>query len=248
MTEDEAFIRAIVDSPSDEGPRLVYADWLEEHSDPRGVYLRAEHKWASTRKGHALTKVRELAQPLDAVWVARVSRPPVGVCVEAPLFRPAKKLTTEAAIHSEESTFGVRFPPEYRAFLLNYNGGGFLYPLTTPDGDLDEGAFSNVFAGIGLGKKDFLNLAKFVDLVFDGGNGINLRSGLFPIGGPDHERMVYLLGVAGEYLGRVYVTEEPADAWSVDESGDRVPEGPARWLYADSFPGLLAELSKTKDD
>jgi uncharacterized protein (TIGR02996 family) len=33
MTDDEAFIRAIVDAPGDEAPRLVYADWLDE----RGV-------------------------------------------------------------------------------------------------------------------------------------------------------------------------------------------------------------------
>ena len=42
MSDDEAFIRAIVDSPGDDTPRLVYADWLDEHSDPRGDYLRAE--------------------------------------------------------------------------------------------------------------------------------------------------------------------------------------------------------------
>ena len=28
MTDDEAFIRAIVAAPADDAPRLVYADWL----------------------------------------------------------------------------------------------------------------------------------------------------------------------------------------------------------------------------
>ena len=44
MTEDEAFIRAIVDSPGDDTPRLVYADWLDDRADPRGAYLRAERE------------------------------------------------------------------------------------------------------------------------------------------------------------------------------------------------------------
>jgi uncharacterized protein (TIGR02996 family) len=39
MTEDEAFIRAVVDRPGDDTARLVYADWLDERSDPRGAYL-----------------------------------------------------------------------------------------------------------------------------------------------------------------------------------------------------------------
>lgn len=43
MSEDEAFIRAIVDNPGDDTARLVYADWLDERNDPRGPYLRAEH-------------------------------------------------------------------------------------------------------------------------------------------------------------------------------------------------------------
>jgi uncharacterized protein (TIGR02996 family) len=31
MTDDEAFLAAIRESPTDEGPRLIYADWLDEH-------------------------------------------------------------------------------------------------------------------------------------------------------------------------------------------------------------------------
>src|SRR5262245_19431054 len=141
MINDETFIRAVVDSPDDEGPRLVYADWLEEHGDPRNAYVRAEHEWARSRRPGALKKVRRLAKSLDAEWVARVSRPSVGVCLQAPLFRRASKRTTEDAIHRVEARFGVTFPPEYRAFLLNYNGGGFLYPLFTEDGQPDETMF-----------------------------------------------------------------------------------------------------------
>jgi uncharacterized protein (TIGR02996 family) len=40
---DEAFLRAILASPEDAAPRLVYADWLEEQGDPRAELLR--HEW-----------------------------------------------------------------------------------------------------------------------------------------------------------------------------------------------------------
>jgi uncharacterized protein (TIGR02996 family) len=38
MTHDEAFLQAIRDAPDDDAPRLIYADWLEEH----GQEARAE--------------------------------------------------------------------------------------------------------------------------------------------------------------------------------------------------------------
>jgi uncharacterized protein (TIGR02996 family) len=38
MTEHEAFVRAVCESPFDDTPRLIFADWLEE----RGDYARSE--------------------------------------------------------------------------------------------------------------------------------------------------------------------------------------------------------------
>src|SRR5262245_8094571 len=35
MTADEPFLQAIRDHPEDDAPRLIYADWLEEHGDAR---------------------------------------------------------------------------------------------------------------------------------------------------------------------------------------------------------------------
>jgi uncharacterized protein (TIGR02996 family) len=40
MTHDEAFLQAILDSPDDDAPRLIYADWLEEKDDPRAAVVR----------------------------------------------------------------------------------------------------------------------------------------------------------------------------------------------------------------
>ena len=40
MPDHDAFLRMICDDPHSDAPRLVFADWLEEHGDPRGEYIR----------------------------------------------------------------------------------------------------------------------------------------------------------------------------------------------------------------
>lgn len=126
MNEDEAFIRAIVDSPGDDTPRLVYADWLDDRADPRGPYLRAEHEWAKKLTATALKKVHKLAKPLDAVWAARVSRPPIGVCLTTDAFSARGPRLTLDDMTEETDTY----PDDYLAFLLNYNGGRLLEKVT----------------------------------------------------------------------------------------------------------------------
>src|SRR4051795_7636039 len=43
MADDDAFLRAIIDNPDDDVPRLVYADYLDEHGDPeRAEFIRAQ--------------------------------------------------------------------------------------------------------------------------------------------------------------------------------------------------------------
>src|SRR5262245_34763715 len=43
MPEDEALMQAILDSPEDDAPRLVLADWLEEHGEPdRAAFIRVQ--------------------------------------------------------------------------------------------------------------------------------------------------------------------------------------------------------------
>jgi uncharacterized protein (TIGR02996 family) len=134
VTEDEAFIRAIVDSPGDDTPRLVYADWLDERNDPRGAYLRAEYEWAEPwqtgERPADSPELREMAKVLDPVWTTRVSRPPVGVC--ACHFRIVERLDDPAVTLSDldglQAQARVRLPLDYVAFLLNHNGG-YTRPL-----------------------------------------------------------------------------------------------------------------------
>jgi uncharacterized protein (TIGR02996 family) len=40
MTEERAFLIAILERPDDDTTKLVYADWLEEQGDPRYEFLR----------------------------------------------------------------------------------------------------------------------------------------------------------------------------------------------------------------
>jgi uncharacterized protein (TIGR02996 family) len=47
----EGFLRAIFDEPDDDVHRLVYADWLDEHGDPRGEFIRAQVRVAALPQG-----------------------------------------------------------------------------------------------------------------------------------------------------------------------------------------------------
>lgn len=42
MTEQDAFLQAIRAAPEDNGPRLMYADWLTERGAPQGEFLRVQ--------------------------------------------------------------------------------------------------------------------------------------------------------------------------------------------------------------
>lgn len=137
MTDDEAFIRAIVDNPGDDTTRLVYADWLDERDDPRGDYMRAEVEWATPwcsgmRAGMNL-ELREMAARLDSEWAARVSRPPVGVCCMHVGFVSERQRVASEELAQVERELNIALPASYRAFLLNYNGGR---PIPATDADV----------------------------------------------------------------------------------------------------------------
>ncbi len=75
MADDEAFLRAVIDNPDDDLPRLVYADWLDEHGEPdRAEFIRVqcamarppmtkadfERRWARSEELLAVHKERWL--------------------------------------------------------------------------------------------------------------------------------------------------------------------------------------------
>ena len=89
------------------------------------MYLRAEAEWAKAKQtaGFVALRLEGLADGLDPVWVARVSRPPVGVCCDHLTLLQSEQPITNDAITAVEIEFDVTLPPQYRAFLLNHNGG-----------------------------------------------------------------------------------------------------------------------------
>ena len=134
MNQDEVFIGDLLAAPRDDSPRLAYARWLDQRGDPRGNYLHCEMQWAKAKEANLEAPLREPARDLDPVWVARVSRPPVGVCADQLRFRdPAiegniRPKITSADLDWIERRFQVTLPADYRGFLLNYNGGVVAAP------------------------------------------------------------------------------------------------------------------------
>src|SRR4051794_4771556 len=69
MTDESAFLAAVRDAPEDDGPRLVYADWLDEQGDPdlsaRAELIRVQCGLAHLPAGHRAR--RGLAQRERAI-------------------------------------------------------------------------------------------------------------------------------------------------------------------------------------
>ncbi|HEY7426419.1 MAG TPA: TIGR02996 domain-containing protein [Gemmataceae bacterium] len=69
MTPDKAFLQAILEEPDDDGPRLIYADWLEEHGYPeRAEFIRAQIELAKPPAARTRTRRRELERRVKALW------------------------------------------------------------------------------------------------------------------------------------------------------------------------------------
>jgi uncharacterized protein (TIGR02996 family) len=91
---DAAFLTSLLDDPTDDATRLVYADWLEEQGEPvsaaKAEFLRLTVQLADpVQKKKSRKKRRErlqqLAAQLDTDWLAVVSRLAVENC------RPKRK-------------------------------------------------------------------------------------------------------------------------------------------------------------
>jgi internalin A len=64
-TPEDAFLQAIVESPEDDTPRLMYADWLTERGDVRGDFIRVQCELARLEPDHpGYDRLREQEQEL----------------------------------------------------------------------------------------------------------------------------------------------------------------------------------------
>src|SRR5689334_9332768 len=69
----EAFLRAIIDRPEDDLPRLIYADWLDERGDPRGQLIRVQTELANPscpplRRRRLVAAETKLLKRFHAEW------------------------------------------------------------------------------------------------------------------------------------------------------------------------------------
>jgi uncharacterized protein (TIGR02996 family) len=241
VSEDDALLRTVIDRPGDDTARLVYADWLDERDDPRGPFLRAEVEWARTRsEGRAL---RARVTNLDPVWVARVSRPPIGVCCDHFTFTDCGPRQTPDSIDTAEALLGCTLPVPFRAFLLNYNAGRVVplgdapaehgialcedanefFPLdrVAPEGDV----------------ADLLTLTEHIralDYNPLDANGPRVPiERLLPLAATQLHTDIVFLGIAGAEFGAVYLFHNFQTYWYAPEQLE---------LVAESLPEFLARL------
>jgi uncharacterized protein (TIGR02996 family) len=78
MTDREALLRAVCENPDDDLPRLVFADWLEEHDEPeRAEFIRLQIEIASASPSHrGWKRINDRIQQLlqQATWSPRPGR------------------------------------------------------------------------------------------------------------------------------------------------------------------------------
>lgn len=205
MNEDGAFIRAIVASPGDDTPRLIYADWLDDRDDPRGTYLRAEVEWAkSWRVGERpveSSQLREMTNGLDLVWVGRVSRPPVGMCCDHLRFTECGPRLSQDDIGTLQRKFDLHFPEAYQAFLLNYNAGLLTSLHPAP---LDRPSECNpivCFYPLGHTFRTAFETTPDLESL------LNMRTastGVAPLAHSPSDLRLLFLGITGSLRGKVY--------------------------------------------
>jgi uncharacterized protein (TIGR02996 family) len=129
MSED-GFIAAVLEDPSTDVPRLVYADWLEDHGDPRGEFLRVECQLlnlpsSDERIPAPLARLQELHRTLDPEWVALVRRLPLDPLDELRSVLPPPRRSYQAVGDwaAVEAALGTRLPADYKVFIAVYGSG-----------------------------------------------------------------------------------------------------------------------------
>jgi uncharacterized protein (TIGR02996 family) len=75
MDQEQALLHAVCDEPDDDAPRLVYADWLEEHGQPeRAEFIRVQIELAdlpaSNRRHKIEARERSLLEEHGEEWFA----------------------------------------------------------------------------------------------------------------------------------------------------------------------------------
>jgi uncharacterized protein (TIGR02996 family) len=135
MSNEEAFLAVIRETPDDDASRLIYADWLEERSDPRAEFLRGECLLAGVSPEHGQyaelkSRLRAMGSGVDLEWATLVSRVPFWLEPERFFFQSqgwthfTVRWQNERLVHFPEGSWVESSPPqdvfpspeEWRAF------------------------------------------------------------------------------------------------------------------------------------
>jgi uncharacterized protein (TIGR02996 family) len=88
VTHDDVFLHHILEQPDDDGPRLIYADWLDEHGEPaRAEFIRVQIELARLprdhpRRGELEARERALLKEHEQAWVGPLLGPLPGMVAE----------------------------------------------------------------------------------------------------------------------------------------------------------------------
>jgi uncharacterized protein (TIGR02996 family) len=80
VTDEEAFLNAIVANPNDRTTRLAYADWLDERDDPRAEFVRLHVRLDELTPDHSqfeglVTRLEALKTTVPEHWLLLVTGP-----------------------------------------------------------------------------------------------------------------------------------------------------------------------------
>lgn len=105
--DEAALLQAVLESPEDDGVRLIYADWLEERGDPRGEFIRLQCHLAHLPADHEDRKTlaeRETTLLTEFGFAWRQRLPPILRC--QPFVRgfveQASMGTSDFLVHAEQ--------------------------------------------------------------------------------------------------------------------------------------------------
>ena len=105
MTNDDAFMADIIENPDADGPRLIYADWLDDHGHAeRAEFIRVQLELAKpaeenglrpdSRRAELEARERELLAMHGEEWIGRIGdwvtgwrfrRGMLAICIKAEL-------------------------------------------------------------------------------------------------------------------------------------------------------------------
>jgi uncharacterized protein (TIGR02996 family) len=108
MTPEDAFLEAILATPDDDTPRLVFADWLDEHGNPeRADFIRVQCQLARLPEDDPSRAALEVREQALKRALKRCPRP--ALCSTLPegvwVIRGRRRGFPEEAVFSAPSTF-----------------------------------------------------------------------------------------------------------------------------------------------